>query len=215
MTTGQACACQRVKYDPKDNGDGTLTERWRCGDCQTEFVKAFRLEQTLKAGEEYYSQLMEERKLRHSLELRLGRALALINAALRRQSAAVDTVEAAALLEECAGAVEKACVHEWVEGVAFGGASYCRKCDAIKAGAVEKHESLVDRMAPKIEEGMRAVGAKAKQIFEEEMFKPQPGVERPVQIRRFVDCGHEISGPDLDELATVCVICHPQGRPSE
>ena len=45
-----ACACQRVKYDPIHNGDGTLSERWRCGDCGTMFVKLARLEARLWIG---------------------------------------------------------------------------------------------------------------------------------------------------------------------
>lgn len=37
-------------------------------------------------------------------------------------------------------------------------------------------------------------------------------VERlaPIASRKFVECGHEVSGPDLDELPTLCLICHPQ-----
>jgi hypothetical protein len=32
---------------------------------------------------------------------------------------------------------------------------------------------------------------------------------------RFLECGHEVSGPELADLPTLCLICRPQGRPSE
>ena len=34
-----ACACQRVIYDPIDNGNGSWTERWRCDECKSVFVR--------------------------------------------------------------------------------------------------------------------------------------------------------------------------------
>jgi hypothetical protein len=43
MTDETFCACAHlhVEYDPVDNGDGTLSERWACRECKTEFVPKF------------------------------------------------------------------------------------------------------------------------------------------------------------------------------
>lgn len=33
-----ACACIVVRYNPRDNGDGTLSSRWSCDLCGREFI---------------------------------------------------------------------------------------------------------------------------------------------------------------------------------
>lgn len=53
MSNGPACACLRVKYDPLDNGDGTMSERWRCEDCKTVFVKQFWLSEANRKLREF------------------------------------------------------------------------------------------------------------------------------------------------------------------
>jgi len=35
------CACMNVTSNPRDNGDGTLSDRWVCVDCGSEYCKRF------------------------------------------------------------------------------------------------------------------------------------------------------------------------------
>lgn len=35
-----ACACRRVQYGTIKNADGTVSDRWDCLDCGSEFVRA-------------------------------------------------------------------------------------------------------------------------------------------------------------------------------
>lgn len=53
MSDQPACACLRVKYDPIDNGDGTVRERWLCEDCETVFVKEFWLSEAHRKLREF------------------------------------------------------------------------------------------------------------------------------------------------------------------
>jgi hypothetical protein len=68
------------------------------------------------AGEEYYSQLMEERKLRHSLESQIGEAEKLLRYARDALNPAVSPVTRKMLEDFLDGVVERQspdCEHAW------------------------------------------------------------------------------------------------------
>lgn len=71
-----ACACSRVSYKPRDNGDGTLSERWTCNDCGAEFVRAVRpgrgpLDGTIDEIHAAKAEAFENRKRATALEVEL------------------------------------------------------------------------------------------------------------------------------------------------
>jgi hypothetical protein len=45
------CACPRVSFQPNKHPDGTHSERWKCVDCGTEFVKRAQLRASVIAAE--------------------------------------------------------------------------------------------------------------------------------------------------------------------
>lgn len=44
-----ACACRRVQYGTIKNADGTVSDRWDCLDCGSEFVRAHPIRATIDA----------------------------------------------------------------------------------------------------------------------------------------------------------------------
>lgn len=51
------CACTVVYYQPIDNGDGSLTERWHCSMCGRLFVKAVVIEGLVQERDRLRGQL--------------------------------------------------------------------------------------------------------------------------------------------------------------